>query len=202
MYNYFGNAWNWILQEIVPILYAYRVEKILLTKHENIHVSSYSIEELTDYSELSQFIQGQLSLEDERRKTIDEKAKSSLVSITVVIAVMLALLKDGASVGLPFGILIMLAILCFLFAVIGAVKAIENLPYAQVTVEDLIKENGSSLEHKKICEKDMLLEFYKYYKANSVLNNNKGNFVDSSFKSIRNGVILLCAAIVLTMLLP
>lgn len=192
---------DFIYQEAIPVFYSYQVEKVYLNKKDRITDAEYCLAEYDNSITHAtiEFLDMKLIEEKDRQKVIDEKARSSLVSISIIIAVMLTMLKEGTAINCPFNILVIIAVIYFLSAVLGAVKAIERLPYSQINVEDIVKLSGSSIEIHTSPDNDKLVSLFKYYKLNSILNNIKGNFVDASFKSIRNGVVILSLSIILMM---
>lgn len=138
-----------------------------------------------------------INFESERRKSIEDKAKSNLVAITVGFTVLVASLNFVGKDELKAPLSGRWAILSFLLLVLGVVylmygglKALDALQIARIFSPSPSDESG-------VCpavRKTNLLWCLKQNERVSLL---RANAVSVSYRSIRNGVISLALLILL-----
>lgn len=141
--------------------------------------------------------------EIERKKTIEDKAKSNLSAITISISLMLGILglvlKDrtvlatGSSCGLAKIIMIIFScgVLYFLYGGWAALKAIRTDEFGELYINDEVKINK-----KEVKREDELI---KCIELNTLVTRKRSNYIDSSYIGIRNGIICLGVCLIILM---
>ncbi|MDQ3820799.1 MAG: hypothetical protein M3362_24365 [Acidobacteriota bacterium] len=139
--------------------------------------------------------------EDDRKKAIDDKAKSSLFVITLSLTVILAglnFLKDGkATFRTPLLLLVILGIAYFVLSGITAVRALNVREFFALHPDDWIEQAQDQPTVVGLQKLDRIKWLYTAIKANEPALNIKTNFVDATFVGIRNGLVLLSLAFVI-----
>lgn len=182
-----------------PNLYSFYVERKIrqhFAKAEALDLD-FAAEDPSDLEDFTIELEAYQERQDERRKTIDDKAKSCLFVITVSTTLMLAglsFVKEGKiSFGYPLLILIGLGTAFFIVSVITSVKAMNVIPLNITHPNDwIVSSNGDKPITIKKPDKTHLL--YRITMLNDYELNIRANFVSATLTGIRNGVLLLSLA--------
>jgi len=141
--------------------------------------------------------------EIERKKTLEDKAKSNLLAITISISLMLGILglalKDktvlvaGNSCFLVKIIMIIFScgVLYFLYGGWAALRAIRTDKFGELYINDEVRINK-----KEVKREDELI---KCIELNTLVTRKRSNYIDSSYIGIRNGIICLGACFIIVM---
>lgn len=141
-------------------------------------------------------LQKYLDNENVRRKGIEDKAKTNLLGITLAFSVLFAGLsaaqtKSAGPHGTVLGILAMMVLaIGVAFLILGGLQAHAAMQVGRVYT--------LSPEHEAEDTEDQFKERMLWtLKQNERLTMRRSNALDVSFKAIRNGVLMLAAAVVL-----
>lgn len=188
---------SFFLQQFFPGLYASYVNKMISKNYETQQNFDVDISDITEES--TEYIkQVQIDLENqlERKKGIEDKAKSLLFIIAVAItAVTFSLnyiksltidLYQSFSVGILF--------LSIIYLVVGAIRALQTLNIRQFHITQAeVEVNKKEKKYILIAKKpdsDYLKELIKSKQLNDLINIQLSNYTYASFNLIRNGIIL------------
>jgi len=138
--------------------------------------------------------------EIERKKTIEEKAKASLLAITLAITLMLGIitfiLKNPIEIGKSdllhnskFVLIFSCGVLYFLYAGWAALRSIRIDEFAEISLEDEIRIKQNQASRNK--------ELVQCIELNRLVTRKRSNYLDSSYIGIRNGIICLSICFVI-----
>jgi hypothetical protein len=136
--------------------------------------------------------------EDERRKAIDDKAKSSLTIITLSVTIILAgfgFMKDGASIAGTWVITpLILSLIYFVLSAITSVVALTPTAFFVDSLDDRIKLDAGKYKIIKVEPDVRIPAIYNRIRLNQLALMIRSNYVSATWTGIRNGIILLAAA--------
>jgi hypothetical protein len=145
------------------------------------------------------------------RKTIEDKAKSNILVVTISVTVILGLsnyffgLKDKLNSTPVFLILGILFAVCLIYLTIGAILSITTLSAGELKeTYDLSQEDYEYLgkqTDKKIKEKETIFYLSFYSELNIKINLKINNYVSSTYAFLRNSLVTLCIIGVVSCLL-
>lgn len=196
---------DFAVQQVLPNLYSFYAERKIRRqiKAFNDANTSFTSPEPGDLQDFTKELEAYQMRQDERRKTIDEKAKSSLLAVTVATTLMLSgltLIKERKiSFGYLLLLLIVTAIAYFTASAITAVRALNLSPLNITHPQDWIDaENAEGPTAIKKPERTSLL--YSIVSRNDFELNIRANFVSATLTAIRNGVFFLSLAFTIAIL--
>lgn len=185
-----------LLQYIFPGFYAVYANNIVSKKQKNQQDFDVDLTAITEGNEAEYIEQVKADLKEqyERKKTIEDKAKSLLFIIAVSITAITFSLNYLNSLNFnmfQIGALFFLgiSISCFVFGVIRALQTLNIRPFNVIQVEVEITDSNYKLIPKK-NDTDFLKELIKKKQLNDLTNVCLANFTYASFSLIRNGIIL------------
>ena len=185
---------EFVKQEVFANIYAFVAERKIKGKYEDdgktLVISEKSVKNIRATLDAYE------EKEVERKRSIEEKAKSSLfvVALSVTISMtILGLLKDFHLAGITIAavVLFLVALLYLILASITAIKAINIGEFHSLSLSHFIEREDGSLKRTRISDAEKAVDLYKYLKLNQRTNNIKANYVYATFIGIRNGIVLL-----------
>jgi hypothetical protein len=192
-------------ENIYPNIYAFLAQRKIKRRIEQLKQKGLNLvipdsKEL-DLDEFNKELEEYRDSENDRKKVIDDKAKSSLFVVTLSITVILAglnFIKDGkVTFRPPLLLLMIVGVAYFVLSAITAVRALNVREFYTLGPDDWIdqaQEQPTVMSLQKLTRVKML---YAAVKANELTLNIKTNFVDATFIGIRNGIILLSLAFII-----
>lgn len=199
-----SNTKYFILQHIFPGFYASFANKIIAVnynKHNNFDVDLTAIIAGQEKDYIEQ-IKADIKEQQDRKKIIEDKAKSLLFIITVSITAITFSLTYLNS--LEINVLQTIALITLgvsiLYFVSGTIRALQTLNIRkfhviQTTIE--ITDANYKLIAKK-DDTDFLKELIKNKQQNDLINIQLSNYTYASFTLIRNGIILFVSFFIVT----
>jgi len=187
---------SFIFQQVFPGLYAQYVNKGILRKSEshssfNIDISDINGNEEEYITQIKNDLGGQL----ERKKRIEDKAKSLLFIIAVSVTAITFSLSYLKSLKFDIYQVISLSILfvSVIYLVLGAIRALQalNIRKFYITQTNVEEANKVFILRKKKENEDHLKDLIKSKQLNDLINIQLSNFTYASFNLIRNGIILI-----------
>src|SRR5579871_3593262 len=184
-----------ILQQIFPGFYATYANNIvskIYEKQQNFEVDIVAISgHEKDYVEQ---IKADLKEQHDRKKIIEDKAKSLLFMITVSITAITFSLNYLNTLEINIYQIIALLILGlsifdFVFGAIRAIQTLNIRKFHLIQTEVEVTDNSYKLLIKK-TESDFLKELIRSKQQNDLINIRLSNYTYASFTLIRNGIIL------------
>lgn len=193
---------SFIQQQIAPGIYSWYVNKKHISKRyeklKEYEVDINSISNKTDdkKKEYATQIEKDLENQTDRKKRIEDKAKSLLFIIAVAVTAITFSLNYINLVSAERYQLFSIIILFFsiTYFVLGAIHALQTLNIRQFNViqtEVEYNENDKKLilKEKKSTD-EYIKEILKSKQLNDLINIQLSNYTYASFNSIRNGIIL------------
>ena len=186
------NFWQ---QNICPHIYAFSAEEVLKNKKNELKID-FEIDNNQNVDELIEELEVYHQKEVERKKTIEDKAKSSLFVIALSVTLILGSLNfiKDIKTGTNFTLILLLLFLGLIYLVLSGVSSIKALNISEfhdIYIGDLINEKEDEKNIKIIDKKDRAEQLYKNIKLNQLKTNIKSNYVYATFVGIRNGIILI-----------
>jgi hypothetical protein len=186
---------SFFTQQIFPGFYAQYVNKVI--SRNSVSQSTFNVD-ITEISgdEENYIIQIEKDLENqlERKKRIEDKAKSLLFIIAVAVTAITFSLSYLKSLDFDRYQAISLSIvfISVIYLVFGAIRALQALNIRQfhITQANIDKANNAFILRKKEANNDYLKGIIKSKQLNDLINIQLSNFTYSSFNLIRNGIIL------------
>ncbi|MFI0426814.1 MAG: hypothetical protein ACH34V_07655 [Flavobacterium sp.] len=193
-----------ILQHIFPGFYATYANRTVsknYKKQENFDVDLTSIISGQEKDYIEQ-LKADLKEQHDRKKIIEDKAKSLLFIITVSITAITFSLNYLNTLQINTLQIIALIILglSISYFVLGTIRAIQTLNIRQFhiiqTEIEIIEQNYKLIAKKS--DKDFIKELIKSKQQNDLINIRLSNFTYASFSLIRNGIILFGLFFIMT----
>lgn len=198
--NYF------ILQHIFPGFYATYANKIVAENYDKQHYFDVDLTAITAGQEQAYIEQVKADLKEQhdRKKIIEDKAKSLLFIITVSITAITFSLTylNTLEINVPQTIALILLGVSILYFVLGTIRALQTLNIRkfhviQTAIE--ITDINYKLSAKK-NDTDFLKELIKSKQQNDLINIQLSNYTYASFTLIRNGIVLFVSFFIMTIL--
>ncbi|MCO5267439.1 MAG: hypothetical protein M9897_00910 [Brumimicrobium sp.] len=196
-----------IKQHIFPGFYAARANNKIAKDYEaqiefGVDLSDIKTEEKPLYSKYIKQVKEDLKTQHDRKKIIEDKAKSLLFIITVSITAITFSLNYLNSLEINIYQIIALIILglSILFFVEGTIRAIQTLNIRKfhiIQTKIEVIENNFKL-HTNKSEEDFLTELIQSKQQNDLINIQLSNYTYASFTLIRNGIILFVSFFIMT----
>ncbi|HEU0144129.1 MAG TPA: hypothetical protein VFQ47_05030 [Nitrososphaera sp.] len=192
-------------ENIYPNIYAFHAQrkikrKIELLKQEGLSLVIPPNKDL-DLDAFSVELKEYQNQENDRGKVIDDKAKSSLIVVTLSITVMLAglnFIKDAKiTFGYPLFILVLLGVTYLVISGITAVKALNISEFFTLHPDDWLEQGQDKPTIIGLQRIPRIKMLYAVIKANELALTIRTNFVDATFIGIRNGITLLALAFII-----
>ena len=187
---------NFFKQQVFTGFYADFANRII-AKNYNDKLSNFTVDitkvagnEPTYIEQTKQELEAQL----ERKIRIEDKAKSLLFIISVVISAITFSLSYLNSLldnryQIVSLILIAFSIICFVFGAIRSLQAL-NIRQFHITQSDVESTNNNFVLHLNPNNQDLLTTIIKDKQLNDLINIQSSNYTYASFTLIRNGIIL------------
>src|SRR5919205_91144 len=191
---------GFLLQQVYPNLYAFHAKRKIQRKIAEMesNESRFSVGPELDLDSFLDELKDYAKREDDRKKVIDDKAKSSLLIITISSTLMLTgltLIKEGKiHFRLPLLVIIFLGITYFVLSAITSVVALSPLAFYGSHPDEWIKEVNGKQTLTELKKLDRIHRLYYDIKLNEYVLNIRNNFVSATLIGIRNGVLLLSLA--------
>ena len=140
-----------------------------------------------------------LEMEHTRRQVIEEKAKTNVFGITIVTAIFAGIILiafnilDSNSLSALWAMPLVFLCIAMMYLLTGGLVALSALRMRQVQLWTAYEET-----EKRDDKKAALIAYMEY---NLLVNLIKSNKVDTSYVQIRNGIIVLAFAIILSVTL-
>lgn len=193
-----------LLQHIFPGFYATHANKKVAKKYDKQSNFDVDVTPVTQGQEKDYIEQVKTDLKEQRnrKKIIEDKAKSLLFIITVSITAITFSLNYLNTLEIDILQIVALIILglSVLYFVLGAIRAIQTLyirPFHIIQTAVEITDHTYKLTANK-SETDFLKELIKSKQLNDLIISRLCNFTDASLTSIRNGIILFVSFFIMT----
>jgi hypothetical protein len=193
-----------ILQHIFPGFYATYANKIVAKNYDKQHNFDVDLTAITAGQEQGYIEQVKADLKEQhdRKKIIEDKAKSLLFIITVSITAITFSLTylNSLEINVPQTIALILLGLSILYFVLGTIRALQTLnirKFHVIQTEIEITDVNYKLNAKK-PDTDFLKELIKSKQQNDLINIQLSNFTYASFTLIRNGIVLFVSFFIMT----
>jgi len=193
-----------ILQHIFPGFYATYANKIVAENYDKQHNFDVDLTAITagqeqDYIEQ---VKADLKEQHDRKKIIEDKAKSLLFIITVSITAITFSLTylNSLEINVPQTIALILLGVSILYFVLGTIRALQTLNIREFHVIQTaieITDDNYKLNAKK-TDTDFLKELIKSKQQNDLINIQLSNYTYASFTLIRNGIVLFVSFFIMT----
>lgn len=188
---------DFLQQNIYPHIYAFYAEKILKNKVHELKVN-FKITEDQNLNEFIKELEDYHKKEVERKKLIEDKAKSSLFVIAISVTLILGSLNFFRDIkGEPNFLYIIslfslfLGLIYLLLSGISSIQALTIKEFYDIYVDDRIEVTEGIQNIKNFDIKDQIEQIYKNIKLNQSITNIRSNYVSATFIGIRNGIILM-----------
>jgi len=188
-----------------PHFYAFHAQskikrKIARLREEGLNLVIPNNKEL-DLDAFKEELGASQARENDRKKIIEDKAKSSLFIVTLSITVMLGginFVKDGkATFRLPLLLLVILGVVYLVLSGVTAVQALNIREFYTLHPDDWIEHGQGRRAVVGLQRTNRIKMLYAVIKANELVLNIRTNFVRATFIGIRNGIILLALAFII-----
>ncbi len=198
------NIIYFILQHIFPGFYATYANKIIAKNYDKQHNFDVDLTAITEDQEKDYIeqIKADIKEQHDRKKIIEDKAKSLLFIITVSITAITFSLTylNSLEINVTQTIALILLGVSIVFFVLGTIRALQTLNIRkfhviQTAIE--ITEVNYKLTAKK-TDADFLKELIKSKQQNDLINIQLSNYTYASFTLIRNGIILFVSFFIMT----
>lgn len=193
-----------ILQHIFPGFYASYANNIVAKNYEkqnNFDVDLTAIKTCEEEKYIEQ-VKADLKEQHDRKKIIEDKAKSLLFIITVSITAITFSLNylNTLEINIPQTIALFILGISILYFVLGTIRALQTLNIRKFhviqTAIEITNDNYKLTEKKS--DTDFLKELIKSKQQNDLINVQLSNYTYASFTLIRNGIILFVSFFILT----
>ncbi|MCP9751074.1 hypothetical protein EGI32_08825 [Ferruginibacter sp. HRS2-29] len=198
------NIKYFILQHIFPGFYATHANKIVAKNYDKQHNFDVDLTAITagqekDYIEQ---VKADIKEQHDRKKIIEDKAKSLLFIITVSITAITFSLTylNSLEINVPQTIALILLGVSILYFVLGTIRALQTLNIRKFHVIQTAIEI-TDVNYKLTAKKndiDFLKELIKSKQQNDLINIQLSNYTYASFTLIRNGIILFVSFFIMT----
>jgi len=185
---------DFILEQVVPGFHAKRANKTVSESYDKRAKFEVDITAVTGKeTEYIEQLKADLKEQHDRKKIIEDKAKSLLFIIAVSITAITFSLTylNSISINLPQIIALIFLGISILYFVQGVIKAIQTLnikPFHVIQAEVEITEQNFKLSAKQ-SDDDFLKNLIKSKQQNDLINIRLSNYTFASFNLIRNGII-------------
>ena len=182
-------------QQIFLGFYASYVNKIISKNYESQQNFNVDISQVTG-KEKEYIKQIKIDLENqlERKKRIEDKAKSLLFIIAVTITAITFSLNylNSLTIDVYQTISIAIVFLSIIYLVIGAIRALQTLNIRQfnITQATIDKDDTKYILKANQTDTDYLKDIIISKQLNDLINIRLSNYTYASFNLIRNGIIL------------
>ncbi len=191
-----ANFLSFIQQQVFPGFYTWYVNKKYISKNYasqqnfNVNVAAVSGSEKDYIEQIEKDLENQL----DRKKRIEDKAKSLLFIIAVAVTAITFSLSYLKSLRVDIYQAISIIILFFsvIYLVFGAIRALQALNIRQFHITQVSIENNNNefVLKEKQSDLDYLKAIIKSKQLNDLINIRLSNYTYASFNLIRNGLIL------------
>ncbi|WP_255155000.1 hypothetical protein [Ferruginibacter sp. HRS2-29] len=192
------------MQHIFPGFYATHANKIVAKNYDKQHNFDVDLTAITagqekDYIEQ---VKADIKEQHDRKKIIEDKAKSLLFIITVSITAITFSLTylNSLEINVPQTIALILLGVSILYFVLGTIRALQTLNIRKFHVIQTAIEI-TDVNYKLTAKKndiDFLKELIKSKQQNDLINIQLSNYTYASFTLIRNGIILFVSFFIMT----
>lgn len=199
-----SNIKYFILQHIFPGFYATYANKIVAKNYNKQHNFDVDLTAITagqeqDYIEQ---VKADIKEQHDRKKIIEDKAKSLLFIITVSITAITFSLTylNSLEINVPQTIALILLGISILYFVLGTIRALQTLNIRKFHVIQTAIEI-TDVNYKLTAKKndiDFLKELIKSKQQNDLINIQLSNYTYASFTLIRNGIVLFVSFFIMT----
>ncbi|WP_264511016.1 hypothetical protein [Flavobacterium sp. N1719] len=199
-----SNIKYFILQHIFPGFYATYANKIIAKNYDkqqnfDVDLSAITAGQEKDYIEQ---LKADIKEQHDRKKIIEDKAKSLLFIISVSITAITFSLTylNSLEINIPQTIALILLGVSIVYFVLASIRALQTLNIRKFNVINTaieITEVNFKLTAKK-TDSDFLKELIKSKQQNDLINIQLSNYTYASFTLIRNGIILFVSFFIIT----
>jgi len=187
---------SFLQQQIFPGFYASYVNKIISKNYKSQEDFDIDISAITIGQEEEYIKQIKIDLENQldRKKRIEDKAKSLLFIIAVAITAITFSLNylNSLTIDIYQTISISIVFLSIIYLVIGAIRALQSLNIRQFNIiqAEVIKKDNKFILKVNKEDTDYLKDIIRSKQLNDLINIRLSNYTYASFNLIRNGIIL------------
>jgi hypothetical protein len=193
---------SYSIEWLFPSLKALKARKKIVKYIENIENNNELIlEEKINNDEYYKFVIETLDKNSKRKETIEDKSKSTLLVIAVIITFIIGTLTTFDKFyshdifGIVFLIILFFGILFLLLGTIHAIQVLNIKEYYRDDIMDYLEIDGKDVKEKNKIGREGLKEnlkrLFKYNRINENIILIKCNFAYASFISIRNGIVII-----------
>ena len=188
---------DFIFQNLIPNIYVFILYKKLRKKIQDLNQKDqlFEIKSKKDLDESINILKSIYEREFNRKKTVEDKAKSSLFIVSLTISFTLGSLGFLNSIGLiSEGYILILLIIGLIYLMLSGINCINVLgitEYYDVHPNNQIIETESQLIFNNFKKEEIANYLYKINKLNELIVQIKTNFAYSTFIGIRNGMVFL-----------
>lgn len=191
------------LQHIFPGFYASYANNIIAKKYDNQNNFDVDLTAITNQEkEFIEQVKADLKEQHDRKKIIEDKAKSILFIITVSITAITFSLNylNTLEINVPQTIALFILSASIIYFVLGTIRALQTLNIrkfhiVQTAIETNIDNFKLAAPKKDV---DFLKELIKSKQQNDLINVQLSNYAYASFTLIRNGIILFVSFFIIT----
>lgn len=187
---------SFIQQQVFPGFYTAYVNKKYISKHYdsqqtfNVDISAVAGNEADYIKQVERDLENQL----DRKKRIEDKAKSLLFIIAVAVTAITFSLSYLKSLKIDFYqiISIIIVFVSVIYLVFGAIRALQalNIRKFHINQTKIDKVNDEFILRVKDIDTDYLKGIIRSKQLNDLINVQLSNYTYASFNLIRNGIIL------------
>lgn len=199
-----SNIKYFILQHIFPGFYAAYANKIVTKNYDKQRNFDVDLTAITTGQEKEYIEQVKVDLKEQhdRKKIIEDKAKSLLFIITVSITAITFSLTYlySLEINVPQTIALFFLGVSILYFVLGTIRALQTLnirKFHVIQTDIEITDDNYKLSAKK-TDTNFLKELIKSKQQNDLINVQLSNYAYASFTLIRNGIILFVCFFIMT----
>ncbi len=193
----FSKIKDFIIQNLIPNIYVIVLNNKLrkMIKELNQKDQLFEIKSKKNLDELINVLKSIYDRELNRKKIVEDKAKSSLFIISLTISFTLGSLGFLNSIGLISEVYILiLLIIGLIYLILSGINCISVLGiagYYDIHPNNQIIESENQLILNNFKKEEIANHLYTINKLNKLLVQIKTNFAYSTFIGIRNGMIFL-----------
>lgn len=182
---------RWIIEQTFPIFIVWLANKKIQETIDKLKEQDYRLEK----SNISEYLEQTILFnerEKKRKEIIEDKAKSSLLAITISITIILNVFKSDFGIYSKYCIImITVGILYFVFGAIASLNALNIKEFYDIYIDEILRKENDKIIPISLSQNEKIRRLYKYIKLNQEITRMRANYVYAAFICIRNGIIML-----------
>lgn len=196
MRNIISSCKTFLLQQIIPGIYACSSNKKVTeieSKQEEFEVDLTNIND-DDVENYIEQVENDLDAQRDRKKSIEDKAKSllsiiavSITAITFSLNYLNSIIFSGYQI-----VAVCILFISIIYFIMGAIRALQTLNIRKFYIIQANVEIGTDKFklHKNPEPKNLLENLIKKKQLNDLINVRLSNYAYASFNLIRNGIVM------------